>query len=41
MPAAASSLIDAVDRYPSSGQEENRLTELFATVLADDADLVA
>jgi hypothetical protein len=41
MPAAASSLIDAVDRYPSTGQEENRLTELFATVLAGDADLVA
>jgi hypothetical protein len=35
------SLIEAVDRYPSAGQEENRLTELFATVLCYDEELVA
>jgi hypothetical protein len=38
VPAAALSLIEAVDRYPSVGQEEDRLTELFASVLCGDPD---
>jgi hypothetical protein len=41
VPRAESSLLEALDRYPSFGQDENRLTELFAAILGHDRELVA
>jgi hypothetical protein len=38
---AAQSLVEAVDRYPRDGADENRLTELFATVVRSDRRLLS
>ena len=41
VPEAAQSIVEAVDRYPRDGADENRLTELFATLLRSDHEMVA